>query len=329
MALDTKFKILGGTTANEIRSGTDVSGSISPIIFSGIDGEPKLAKISPLGELVIGVDDPDGPLHIAYTPSTLAIDQSSYNTSISGNIYQSFTAPFTGQLVKLTLRSTITPYSGIIEIRTGTGISGDLLTSETISLAIDTDTDISIQCWLENAAEYSICFTSATLSASNADPYVGGSSNIAGTDIFFKAHIRNEVTTPVDLLVVGDDTIDFTGKMEQNGITVYKINQDLDPDEEITIEEDTSGWGVINAGENLAHAKFIWNTNGDVTIIMSSIYVANTDTDNTLSIYNNGTNSMIKNNFINAVTIQAELCYAPVLSGGAAVPTAPTAPTGP
>jgi len=499
--MTTKFKIFGDASETRINAGNENTDSVAPVIFTGYRGEPQLAKITGLGEFVIGVEEPNGPLHIAHTPSTLEIDQPTWNTYISGtDNYQTFISRLEGTLTKITLKFQ-NDYSGMIELidnfklvdqvpnnggalgppwwysysdaestdsinsvyeasigryvneftyslgltgtvwagaaiwvgdaglskntnyngvritytstvgcritlptsvvtdsswhgidlpPTGSGVyetaniyfseldqpgwgiqvpfdpekiisievrppsshwygdsgtirfyeyglnlydsdSNPVLDSYIMNATALTDTDAILDCHLYKDAEYTIKINGTSdVLASNSDPYDDGDSNIAGSDIFFKVYMKDDSTTTTDLLVIDDDVAEFDGMIDHNGVTVQRIQQVLTNGSEITIDASTSGWGTIQIGENLAFAKFIWDTNNSVTLITSNELVDTADTVGTFNIYNNTTNVALKNNFYTVdVTIQAELCYAPVVSAGPAAPAAPTAPTSP
>lgn len=316
--MTSRFKIYDGTTEVKIESGSQPeNGSISPFEFTGYEGQPQFIKISGAGDLVVGKESSNKPLHVAYRPLDFPITQPMYNDTISDtDTYQSFTATYSGILVAFLLRATTSPYTGTLEVRKGTGTSGALLSSTSISLPVDINTLVYINpCYLEASEVYSFVITGiSNMKASNSNMYAGGTSNIPGWDLTFTVYMKNDTTTPTDLFTADGTSIDFEGTLDHGGVSVQTINEDLTVSGSVTIPNNTAGWGLLNAGENIEYAKFVWNVDRTVTIIMSSDNVANTDTASTISIYNNGSNVTIKNNLASTITIQAQLCYSEITS---------------
>jgi len=331
--MTTKFKITGSTDTTQIQSGANAtSGSTADLVLTGIDGSPELARfLSGSGLSVGGHTSPSGSFHVASHPTVLEIDQSSYNTSLfTSNQYQSFTATSTGYLAKVALRATSIPYTGTLEIREGVGISGTLIVSTPISLAVDTDTYIPITCPIQDTNEYSmVLLDTSTLSASNTNPYAGGDSSTPGTDIFFKIYMKDMVSPPT-ILIVDDDGVEIDRIFNQNDVLTKTIGQDFLSGQEIEIDSSVSGLGIVHIGDNWGYSRFIWDSSGTITVIETTGNIADSDTEDSFCIYDKGTSIALKSNIAVPISVRASLHYSTITAGGsAAPPAAPTAPTAP
>lgn len=123
----------------------------------------------------------------------------------------------------------------------------------------------------------------------------------------------------------------FQGEFQEyGGLTVRMASKVLADDDSFTIEADTAGWGFVQIGQNVAHAHFVWDGDDNVTILHSSDSVIDSDTDNNLCIFGDGSNVAIKNRLNSDLTIRYALYYSDQgAAGGVTVASAPSAPSAP
>lgn len=100
-------------------------------------------------------------------------------------------------------------------------------------------------------------------------------------------------------------TFDANGNLILKQGLRYKTLAD---DAEMTLPTNgKTGTGFVIAGDNDEYVRFIFKTDGSVTLVYNSANVVNTDTDAKLCIYNNSGNVSIKNRLGSEKAIRYEV----------------------
>ena len=96
-------------------------------------------------------------------------------------------------------------------------------------------------------------------------------------------------------------------------VTVTEEEEDrdkfLEVGETITLPLNTVGNGFMQAGDNVAHAHFTWDTTGYPEISSSSDNVSNTDTPNKICIFKEDNVVTIKNNLSQSILVSRHIKY--------------------
>jgi hypothetical protein len=307
------FRISGEVDNVYIQAGaSNVTGTTAPIVFTGMGGVPEHARITADGKFSIGgVVTPLGPLHVAYCP--LVLDQSQIVSTSSwshDDHWQTFTAGTSGVLGRVSINLGAA-YAGNIEIYGGSGMSGSLLSQTAVTIGSSGVASIDIApCSVMASQMYTLAIRgTATWAGTTSDVYAGGSSRWDGGDKYFQTWVRG---APIDVFIVKTTGAYLNGVLEQNGLTQQTILVDIADSAEIVIPSNTVGWGFIQAGDNLAYAKFSWNTAHIVILRYNSANVVTTNTTGNVCVYDNGDNVAIRNRLGDTLTFQGELHYAVV-----------------
>jgi hypothetical protein len=98
-----------------------------------------------------------------------------------------------------------------------------------------------------------------------------------------------------------------TGIISYDSLGIPREASWIADDDSILITAGMAGWGTVMIGDNQEFSDFRFGTTGSVTLIGNTTNVTNTDTDGNLVIWNNGTQTSIKNRLGSGLVIAIDV----------------------
>ena len=94
-----------------------------------------------------------------------------------------------------------------------------------------------------------------------------------------------------------------------NGSYCYISAREFADDATFDLPDSKSGFGTIQAGDDLAYVRFAFKADGTVRLIESNGSVAAANTDSNLCVFDNGSNVRIANRLDGAYWLRLDIKY--------------------